>query len=195
MPSLFGANDVSSKVLPPGYHLKKQPDSNAKCDSIHCTVTVHGSQWLLFRGCWHSFHTVCLKNMAVCPRCKEHLPAEIERLAAVASSGIIHQGSPDDQHSDGDDDGDPEESPPTSDRINVEMEKQRLNRVISELTPPREPELENCAQHVHAAKKPPHCRQCGHATRGHATGVGGRTCPQCPSGKCSKGSQVPCTCP
>ena len=69
--SLFGEKPVKSYFLPLGYQCEKKPDENTCCDYL--CVAPEDADWKIFEGCWHSFHSECLKDLTYCSICSNHL--------------------------------------------------------------------------------------------------------------------------
>ena len=42
------------------------------CDLNKCTIDNDNEPWMLFQGCWHSFHEQCRDDSSFCPICKKH---------------------------------------------------------------------------------------------------------------------------
>ena len=77
------------KCLPLGCHANKPPDQSCTCDMPeYCRKD---SDCKLFTGCFHSFHTECLKGIDTCPICSAHLKTVINKLSSTAQHSIFNQ--------------------------------------------------------------------------------------------------------
>jgi len=74
LPAMCPNDLMKTNVLPLGYQCAVQPDSTKTCDMPGCQITcVLDEDWVLFNGCFHSFHKVCLKESTSCPLCQQFL--------------------------------------------------------------------------------------------------------------------------
>ena len=72
LPQVFGGDPVKTNVLPLGYSRERRPDPEKICDMPNCTV-MDDTEWVLFEGCSHSFHQICLAGISYCPLCQDFL--------------------------------------------------------------------------------------------------------------------------
>ena len=89
LPAMCPNDIMKTNVLPLGYQCAVQPDSTKKCDIPGCQITcVLDEDWVLFNGCFHSFHKVCLKESTSCPLCPKFLKKKVWELGNVAKQAI-----------------------------------------------------------------------------------------------------------
>lgn len=89
LPVLFGEVNVTSKVLPVGYHTPTKPNQQNKCDLSNCLVENDEEPWSILEGCAHSFHHTCLQGLNHCPICEKFLTEQIHNLGSVAKDAIV----------------------------------------------------------------------------------------------------------
>ncbi|CAB4016534.1 Hypothetical predicted protein [Paramuricea clavata] len=95
--TLFSEKPVKSYILPLGFQCDKKPDVNSRCDNT--CVAPEDVEWQICEGCWHSFHKECLKDLAYCPICSNHLNDVILSLSVAANTSFVNGGSGDDNDS------------------------------------------------------------------------------------------------
>ncbi len=90
LPFLFGNKPKSDKVLPCGFHLspnsETQPDPYRACDLATCTK--EDLNWRVFQGCGHSFHHSCVPA-SVCPICQDGIRRKVLEHAQKAKEAIF----------------------------------------------------------------------------------------------------------
>ena len=89
LPRVFGEEPVKSKVLPLGYCSDRKPDPEKICDMPSCTV-MDDTKWVLFKGCSHSFHQICISEITYCPLCQKFLQERATNLASTAKNAILN---------------------------------------------------------------------------------------------------------
>ena len=92
LPFLFGKKAVSDKVLPCGFHLSQneesEPDPLRECDFPNCER--RDPNWRVFQGCGHSFHVACVSN-STCPTCQEGIRCRVRENARKAKQAMFSQ--------------------------------------------------------------------------------------------------------
>ena len=132
LPDLFGDTPQKFTVLPLGYHGDNTPDCHSKCDLINCPVLNESETWIHFKGCWHSFHQVCLEGSSSCPYCKTTLQNKIKSLGNTAKDTILKPNTKKNTRSStttSDEDSQDNETIPLSSNVNL----QNLDNTITTL--------------------------------------------------------------
>ena len=70
-----------------------KPDPTKTCDLPECEISEPDKEWVLFNGCFHSFHNVCIKESASCPLCRHFLQQKVKELSKIAKQAILHPAS------------------------------------------------------------------------------------------------------
>ena len=172
----YCCEETKINVYPFGYHTDWKPDPNKVCDMPSCSKGNTDEEWKINEGCWHSFHTTCLKNLSHCPICRAHIRKETKKLALAAIKGIVGQGEANDNA-----------PSPSSEKTEEVMDDDlkaakikatngqifakginALHNKIEELNPLSPLQTNSAYQNFAPAKqnkKPPHCKTCGHTKR------------------------------
>ena len=94
LPAMCPNDLMKTNVLPLGCQCAVQLDSTKTCDIPGCQITcVLDENWVLFNGCFHSFHKVCLKESTSCPLCQQFLHKKVWELGNIAKQAILHPAS------------------------------------------------------------------------------------------------------
>ena len=92
LPFLFGKKFKSGKVLPCGFHLsaneESEPNPLRECDFPDCQR--QDPHWRVFKGCGHSFHVVCVPQ-STCPTCQDGIRRRVRENAQKAKQAIFSQ--------------------------------------------------------------------------------------------------------
>lgn len=173
----YCCEETKINVYPIGYHTDWKPNPNKVCDMPSCSKGNNDEEWEINEGCWHSFHTTCLKNLSHCPICRAHIKKETKKLALAAIKGIVGQGEANDNA--------PSHSSDTEEVMGDELKAEKvkategkifaeginaLHNKIKELNPLSPLQTNSAYQNFAPAqlnKKPPHCKTCGHIKKGH----------------------------
>ena len=220
LPSLFGEKPVKSYFLPLGYQCEKKPDENSCCDYL--CVAPEDADWKIFEGCWHSFHSECLKDLTYCPICSNHLNNVILSLSESANSSFVNGGKETDdvETTDPQSDDDTDDDEMESDNLGISINESNIENILNDITlsvmhlsPQSPPHTSSCLSNenldyshtasnllssVQLPKRSPHCSTCQHTRIGH--GMRSSTtphvkCTMCPNNVCSAyGRCKPCVC-
>ena len=87
-------NKENIKCLPLGFHTNKPPNPHLTCDMPACHMQDKKAAWKKFGGCFHSFHSECLKDLNHCPICRSHLQMVIHQLTSSAQQSIYNIQQP-----------------------------------------------------------------------------------------------------
>ena len=160
----------------------------------------------MIEGCGHSYHIRCLNELTFCPICRACIKKEIERLSTSIINGINSNQIKDLPTVQLNASEKVEERYDTRD-LDAEDIKfcEVLCNDIDKLTEliesfqPQSPHDKSATVFtpLHREKKPPHCKKCGHAKKGHkkANQGGLECCLFCQGGTCSiAGKTVTCNC-
>ena len=208
LPALFGENLMDSRVLPLGYQCswEQHPSEHKECDLSNCKATINDKDWYICEGCSHSYHTICLQPSKPCPACHKMLQNKARELATTAKAAIISPNKETEAERENEDEDKDEDIESLVDNRNSQdapdltSKVQALNNTIANLQPS---ELSPIAriplqlETVQLPKKPPHCRNCSHASQGHKVrrNSTAKMCAMCPDNNCSSsGKDVPCSC-
>ncbi|XP_022798308.1 uncharacterized protein LOC111336470 [Stylophora pistillata] len=77
--------NMTTAVLPLGYHCDIKPNQTKQCDLPQCNISSLDENWTLLHGCHHSFHDVCLEGSTSCPLCKGFLEKKVKELGGRPS--------------------------------------------------------------------------------------------------------------
>ena len=215
LPAVCSNNPMKTNVLPLGFHCVIKPDPTKTCDLPECEISEPDEEWVLFNGCFHSFHNVCIKESTSCPLCRHFLQQKVKELSKIAKQAILHPASDMPEML-----NDNNENPTTAsstDEIENEnlavrgMERDELENVIgklndeiSSLEPPPHPHVitngyqpPSQSTSNSTSRAPPHCTKCHHPVRGHkrSRNTSNISCNFCPNTTCiSTPSSSSCTC-
>ena len=209
LPSLFGEKPVKSYFLPLGYQCEKKPDENSCCDYL--CVAPEDADWKIFEGCWHSFHSECLKDLTYCPICSNHLNNVLLSLSESANSSFVNGGKETDdvETTDPQSDDDTDDDEMESDNLGISINESNIENILNDITlsvmhlsPQSPPHTSSCLSNenldcsrtasnllssVQLPKRSPHCSTCQHTRIGH--GMRSSTapyvkCTMCPNNVC-----------
>ena len=66
------------------------PYAFRKCDMKDECKSKESPMWRVFRGCGHSYHTVCLiPDISSCPKCAHVVSIELKTLATKATEAVF----------------------------------------------------------------------------------------------------------
>ena len=202
----FYSTDTKINSFPFGYHTEWKPNPNRFCDLPACNLQEADEEWAMIEGCGHSYHIRCLNDVTYCPICRAYIKKEIERLSTSIINGINSNQIKDLPTVQLNASEIVEERYDTSD-LDAEDIKfcEVLRNDIDKLTEsiesfqPQSPHDKSATVFTpfHREKKPPHCKKCGHAKKGHkkANQGGLECCLFCQGGTCSiAGKTATCNC-
>ena len=134
LPSLFSEKPVKSYFLPLGYQCEKKPDENSCCDYL--CVAQEDADWKIFEGCWHSFHSECLKDLTYCPICSNHLNNVILSLSESAKSSFVNGGKETDdvETTDPQPDDDTDDDEMESDNLGISINESNIENILNDIT-------------------------------------------------------------
>ena len=201
MLGIFNPPSSKLKVLPLAYQTAHPPDPNKCCDIPGCSITDDKVEWNVVEGCHHSFHADCIKEVTFCPICRFHLSHVLSQLGRKAMDAIL---APDSSSDDEDDDDETSKEAgckevPYASGDFLSTKIKTITVKIESLNPFIPSSIVNDSSPiipVEKGKKPPHCRKCGHAKKGHKVRKGqDETCNLCPGKVCNEAhKKLKCTC-
>ena len=204
LPAMCPNDLMKTNVLPLGYQCAVQPDSTKTCDMPGCQITcVLDEDWVLFNGCFHSFHKVCLKESTSCPLFQQFLQKKVWELGNIAKQAILHPAS-DMQEEVSNMSNTSTTTTADADEMEIQniavrgMETaefehiiEKMNNEISSLqTPPRVlPNVPVCLSenvNISSSRAPPHCTKHHHSVKAHKQFMNNSsvTCNACPNNTC-----------
>ena len=175
--------------------MNKPPVQSCTCDMPACCRK--DSDWKLFTGCFHSFHTECLKGIDSFPICSAHLKTVITKLSSTAQNSVF---SPD--HKNEKEVQKEQDASNKAPRINEDEAIESLDakgkKNNDDILAIEIPDLQHL-QHPDTQQftslqllkqaRPPHCKTCGHPVKGHQVLNGLKKCPLCENQKCAVNSK------
>ena len=206
---------MKTNVLPLRFHCAIKPDPTKTCDLTECEISEPDEEWVLFNGCFHSFHNVCIKESTSFPLCRHFLQQKVKELSKISKQAILHPTS--DMPEMLNDNSEIPTTASSTDEIENEnvavrgMERDelesvigKLNDEISSLEPPPHPRVitngyqpPSQSTSNSTSRAPPHCTECHHPVRGHkrSRNTSNISCNFCPDTTCiSTPSSSSCTC-
>ena len=186
-------------------------------------MTPEDAEWHIFQGCWHSFHTECLKDLDYCPICSNHLNNVILSLSISANSSFVNGGNEEDDDddanisSDDDSDDDNSDDEMESDNLGISTNESSIENTLNNINlsimklRPESPSNTSCLSlnsnslcdvgtstlltNLEPPRRSPHCSVCNQTRLGHGKGSSNSKCIMCPNNICSAaGCQKQCTC-
>ena len=137
-----------------------------------------------------------------CPICSSHLQLIIQQLSTSAQHSIFNtkdEGSVDATNEDHNSDKPPKLADEKEDKLAAKIEEINLNISALKIPEPqsiKHPDIQISTElPVAKQSRPPHCKTCGHPTKGHQTIYTGRKCLQYPNQECSSANKdTKCLC-
>ena len=183
---------IDIRMLPLGFHCQRKPNPAYACDFPGCRNREGTLDWFIMRGCNHSFHKECIKDITYCLLCQNHLADEIKKLIPAIKRGI-QSGSTENNNSGKGEDPECGQCPSVQPmRGSIAASKVAEMRAqihsMSPITQSSNPEIRE--------KLARHCRTCKHAVNMHTRRKDQPPfCFLCKSRICnSAAKQLPSTC-
>eukprot|EP00112_Aurelia_sp_Birch-Aquarium-sp1_P000201 Seg1018.2 transcript_id=Seg1018.2/GoldUCD/mRNA.D3Y31 product="hypothetical protein" protein_id=Seg1018.2/GoldUCD/D3Y31 len=150
-------------MLPLGFHCQRKPNPAYACDFPGCINRENALDWFIMRGCNHSLHKCCIKDVTYSLLCQNHLADEVNKVATSDKNGI-QSGNVDNNKSGKDEDSDSDKCPSFEPmQTSVASSKiEEMRAQIHSMTPVTQssnPEIRE--------KQARHCRKCKHAVNMH----------------------------
>ena len=127
-----------------------------------------------------------------------------QQLAEKVKEAVLQQNEDCDLNND-ENEADADDSEEDSDELsassisdeNLEVEVRKRNDAARNLRPPSLIPMptQTTAETNTASRRSPHCKVCQHSSKGHTRNEDGKSCQQCPQGKCSRTGRITdCSC-